>query len=1322
MSPGFRSTQWGLVHDFKVSDTINGRFEIYYTEEKPWIGGYPFLKEEEELLNNLSGLLSGAATKEAFKKLLLEYTERLKELGGITRIISILRENRPIQMLLSDVCNVIPEAWQYPDYTGARITYGDLVFSTINFIETPWMQKQPFQVPEGPSGNIEVCYTKEFPECGEGPFLTEERSLLVNLSQLISAAVGSKLYEGLTNQNRERLKELNAINQTTEIITRGKNIDDTLQSMCSILIPSFQYPQYTVVRITYEGKEYISSDFKESPWVLCEQFITIDNAIGVIECFYLKEFPEAGEGPFLKEEREMIKNIGRLLAHFINNYKGRLLIENSQPSLMATFAERLRHPPVDYRDNLLFNINQQGTEVSYLAREILFIAAPYEAFAIQSECMSFRFEINQINSSLGGIPRITIANSPELALQHLTQKAFDLVIIMVGIDVNTALEAHTHIIRAFPLLPVYLIVNRMEYVSSILSEPSTKPVKDNPVFVWNSDPTLIFAIVKLYEDTHNVIYSQAPIVLLVEDTADIVSRIITRLYHTILNWFEENSVEENANGNHQQAFPHLLVVSNYEAAVHLVRRYQDRICCVVSDIEFGWIGKLSRNAGLEFVETIKAKYKSIPCLLHSSDASYFQEATSMGYVFVEKSKPDFIEKINLFVNKCLKVNILEFSDESGRVLGQASDICTLMQIIESIPIAAVNAKLHEGAFEKWFAVHGEKVDFKEFAPNFNPTRTDTVELLKKYLKDIIRKRSRGTVVKFENVQFYDSSFIATICRGSYGGKGRGTAFINSIVNVTTPEISFPDLDICTPITAIIGTHEFEHFLNQKVIREIDLHNSDFCTIQQHFLNLPLSSRVRENLLKFINQVHTPVAVRSSSLFEDSLIQPFAGAFETYIIPNSHEDQGVRLNQLEMAVKMVFASLYRPEAKLYFDFTGRNINEERMAIVVQELVGTQIGDHFYPHISGVAGSYNYYPISHTQPEDGFAVIAFGLGVYVVEGRSGHRFSPAYPELSFGSNKDALTNSQVKFYAVNTLRKDADFKSGGEKAGLDLLDIVTAENAGTLKHCASVYDFENDRIVPNLNFQGPRIVNFANILQHNQFPLAQSLKVLLNHLAERMGTPVEIEFAVKLPHTNNDLTKPQLHLLQVKPLTGKQLAHDIKNVAFDPQSVLLYSETALGNGLFDTITDIVTVDLSAFDRTRTEEIVHEVEWFNRKFNKAKKHYILIGPGRWGTRDKSLGVPVVWSQISNAKVIVELGLENYHLDASLGSHFFHNLTSMGTGYMAINKSNASEITNWNLLEQAELVERLRFVMHYRFPTPLNVEIDGKKRIAVVWWKDTI
>jgi len=1322
MSPGFRLTQWGLVHDFRISDTTSGRFEIYYTEDTMWTGGFPFLKEEEDLLDNLAGLLSGAATKEAFKRLLLENTERLKELGGITRIISILKENKPIQMLLSDVCHVMPDAWQYPAYTEARITYGDLVFSSANFAETPWMQKQPFEVPEGPSGCIEVCYTKEFPIEAEGPFLAEERNLLINLAQLISAAAGSKLYERTISQNRERLKELNAINQTTEIITRGKSIDDTLQSICTILPQALQYPHYTVVRITFEGKEYVCCDFKETPWVLREQFITIDNTIGSIEFFYLQEFPIADEGPFLKEEREMIKNIGRLLAHFLNNYKGRMLLEHTGASLTATIAERLGQPHNSSKENLLFNSIRQGADISFVVREVLFIAAPYEAFAIQSECMSFQFEAIQMHTSFGGIPRITVAHTTEQALHYLSQRDFDLAIVMVGIDLKSALDSYTQMIQTLPMLPVYMLVNRLEYMSAILSVPLSKPAKDNPVFVWNSDPSLIFAIVKLYEDTRNVVYSHAPIILIVEDTPDIVSRIITRLHHELLDWVEERVNNDYSGSTCAESFPHLLVVSNYEAAIHFIRRYPDRICCVISDIEFGKDGKLTRNAGIDFVTILKEQSKNIPCLLHSSDGSHCQEAFSLDCLFLEKGTPAFLDSISTFVKECLQVNILSFYDESGRLQAQVSTICALMQLFKKLPHSSVIQTLQNGAFEKWFAIHGEG---HALIDGFDPLRTgepDALKGLEKTLKNAIRKRFCGTAARFENVQFFDQSFIAITCRGSYGGKGRGASFINSLVNSMPPGITVPGLKLCTPVTAIIGTDEFEHILKTSGIRKLDFDNDTFATIQKSFLEAPLSNRLRENLIKFITQIDTPIAVRSSSLFEDSLLQPFAGAFETYILPNSHKDLQVRLEQLETAVKLVFASLYRPEARLYFDFTGRNIHEERMAVVLQELVGTQIDNYYYPQISGVAGSYNYYPVSHTKPEDGFVVIAFGLGVYVVEGRSGHRFCPAYPAISFGSIKDALTNSQVKFYAVNTERTSINLLSEGEKAGLDLLDISIGEKNGTLKHCASVYDSENDRIIPNLTLAGPRIVDFANILQHDHFPLAESLTVLLKTLEERMGTPVEIEFAVKLPHTNNNLQQPELHVLQVKPLTGKQLAHDITNTALDPDSVVLYSETALGNGVIDTITDIVMVDVAVFDRLRTVEIAQEIEWFNRKLFKENRKYLLIGPGRWGTRDKSLGVPVVWSQISNARVIVELGLENYHLDASLGSHFFHNLTSMGTGYMAINESNSSEIIKWDLLANAEIVERLHFALHYRFPTPLKVEIDGKKRVAVVWWKGAL
>ncbi len=1317
MTPDFHTTSWGLVREFKGVDKTKGRLEIYYTQDISMHGGLPFKNEEVCLLDNIAHLLSGATTKAAFERLLIDNIEREKELGGIAKISAILQQDRPVAELLFDICNILPQSWQFPDFTGARIVYDKIVAATENFSETPWIQRQSFTVPDGPEGSIEVCYIKEFPLRDEGPFLKEERNLIVNLAQLLAAAAGSRMYRELVNQNRERLKELNAINQTTQIISHGKSIPSTLQSVCSILPQSFQYPEQTAVRISYEGKVYVSREFNETPWVLREQLVTIDNKIGTIEIYYLTEFPEVYEGPFLKEERDLVQNIARLLAHFFNNYKGRLLIERS--SINSITSEHQRHIIADRLgvDELFRKPSPRTASSYYFVREVLFIATPYDAFAIKNEELSF---INLCGGTLGYVPRITVVNTALQALELLSYRVFDMVMIMVGVDINQSIDILNQIDRSYPLLPVYILVNMDSQFEPFVQSDAFKDGYKQ-IYVWNKDPALILALTRLYEDIHNVANSLAPVVLVIEDTPDILSKIVTRSFQAIAEWADSGVVSVNPSPfdylEEIYQRPHLLVVSNYEAAVHVIREYHNRISCVISDVEFGKNGVLHRKAGIELVDVIKEQSNHIPILLHSSDLSNEKTALEFGLCFLDKNIPDLLDKIKVFIKNHLKrvVVTLTKRDENGTEC--TDEIAQIIRLVGNEKTHSITESLQSGEFIRWLLFQGE-MELVDTVGTLieNSIDSDECQLaIVEQLKALLVRRYRGTTIRFDHTCFFDESFVSILCGGSYGGKGRGVAFLNALIHDKTFQSQIPGLAISTPPTSIIGTDEFERIVKVIQSRNVNLYEEEYDSVRKRFLSVPLSDNVRKGLRAFIEQYQSPIAVRSSSLFEDSLTQPFAGAFETYIIPNGDDRVAVRLEQIEQAVKLVFASLYRPEARAYFALSGRTVQEERMAVVVQQLAGTNFEDVYYPHISGVAGSFNYYPVAHMKSEEGFAVIAFGLGVYVVEGRSGHRFSPAYPEISFGSLKDLMTNSQVQFYGVTMAKNGLNLYEKGEKAGLDLLEIDYAEKNKSLIHCASVYDSENDRMVPNLTRQGPRVVDFADILKFNYIPLAESLAALLKMLSARMGAPVEIEFAVTLPHKCNNYADPTLYMLQVKPLIGEQMSH-VMSEAIDPDSVLMYSQNALGNGVVDTITDVVLVDSLRFDKTKTDAIAMEVEYINRKLVKENRQYILIGPGRWGTRDRSLGVPIVWGQICNAKVIVELGFADYPLDASLGSHFFHNLTAMNTGYMAINEHHQNDIIRWECFSDAVAIEKLHYVHHLRFAAPLHIEIDGLKRKASV------
>ena len=442
-------------------------------------------------------------------------------------------------------------------------------------------------------------------------------------------------------------------------------------------------------------------------------------------------------------------------------------------------------------------------------------------------------------------------------------------------------------------------------------------------------------------------------------------------------------------------------------------------------------------------------------------------------------------------------------------------------------------------------------------------------------------------------------------------------------------------------------------------------------------------------------------------------QPFSGIYGTYILPNSHNDFETRLRQLSGAVKLVFSSIYSRNARSYFEAINYKIEQEKMAVVLQEVVGYKYGDVYYPHISGTAQSFNFYPVAHMTPEDGFAVMAVGLGHYVVEGEKAFRFSPVYPSIDIISQNDLYKNSQVHYYAVDLSKKDMNVLEG-ENAGLITLDISEAEKHGTLEHSASVYNTNNDTIIPGLNTPGPRVVNFADILKYNYIPLASTIKTILDVVTEATGNPSEIEFAVDLKKDENG--NASFYLLQIKPLIGTGAGYNIDMETVNNDNLILKTSKSMGNGEINDIADVIYFNPERFDNLNTVQMAEEIDMINEKMLKENIRYVLIGPGRWGSRDKFIGIPVVWSQISNAKVIVEIGLPDFHIDASLGSHFFHNVTSMNVGYFSIDPIAEDGIIHWEKLENQKTIEKYNFFRHIRFEKPLLIKMDGKKRIAVI------
>ncbi|MBN1599371.1 MAG: hypothetical protein JW894_13845 [Bacteroidales bacterium] len=1330
----FKPTQWVMRQNFETTDMEQGTIEIYYLKEFPPLYEGPFLKEERNLIDNLAALFSGTASKNALRRLLAQNTERLKELRGINQTSNILKQGRSIEESLQVICTFLPEAWQFPEFTTARITLEDKVFTSPDFKEGKWKQRQEFEAPENKKGAIEIFYLKKFPDADEGPFLKEERDLLINLANLIAGSATRYVFNKLLQENKERLKELRAINLTSKIIASGKTVEDTLQQICSVLPKSWQYPKYTAVRILFDQKIYVSRSFKDTVWVQRENFITIDNKKGTVEVFYLREFPRIYEGPFLKEERNLLINICKLISGYLNDYKGRDIFRKN----IARISEK--NKPVEYRESLVKNkdqlqlfFNKQILEkyiyldmMKFKVKEILFVATMYDAFTLQSEENLFEQFMGEIYQySLFSLPRITGVTSADEAIDLLETTHFDIAILMVGIDKNTPVQLSKRIKQKQPNLLVYLLLNQKGYIQYFEELTNTTKSIDR-LFIWSGNSQIFFSIVKSLEDEVNVENDTkiglVRVILLVEDSAQYYSKYLQILYSIVFGQVQQllPEVEKRELDKivKMRSRPKILLARNYEDAIYIFNKYKDFMLCVISDVEFEKEGKIDKKAGIKFIRYVQSHIFNLPIVLQSSDDKNHQLARELKVSYINKNSETLLNDLKNFLLKYLGFGDFIFRDKEGKKIGVARSLREFETQLQQITNESFYLHALENQFSLWLMARGEI----NLARTLNPLRIgdfSNVEESREFLINQLRRykeeKKRGKILNFEETSTLDEYNIVLYSGGSLGGKGRGLAFINTLINNLDFSVFTDRINIRAPKTIIIGTDEFESFIeNNNIFEKVIKVGLGYENIRKRFVEAELSAELKERLKVFLGLVDKPIAVRSSSLLEDSVSQPFAGIFDTYIIPYDGNNVEETFEKLIRAIKLVFASVYSDDARAYFSAIHHKIEEERMAVVLQELVGETYGQYCYPHISGVAQSFNYYPLANMDPEEGFAVIAVGLGAYVVGGRNAYRFSPKYPKIDMFTIRDMLSTSQLQFYALDLSKQDVDFVNEGELASLSLLDISHAEEHGTLKHCVSVYNAGNDSIEPGLSSNGPRIVNFAEILKYNYIPLAETIDIMLKTLKDAVGSPIEIEFAVDLNPTKNNL--PSFYLLQVKPLVGRQQNLNFNLDNYDKSKIILYTRSSLGNGEINHIRDIIFADPAKFDKLETMEMVSEMEYMNSTMRKKNKQYILIGPGRWGTRDRFLGIPVNWHHISNAKVIVEMSLVNFPLDSSLGSHFFHNVTSMNIGYFSVQNSSLDDFIKWDVLNKQTVINSTKHFKHICFQKPLTVLMNGREKTSAI------
>ncbi len=929
----------------------------------------------------------------------------------------------------------------------------------------------------------------------------------------------------------------------------------------------------------------------------------------------------------------------------------------------------------------------------YKVKDILLVATLYDAFSIEKEGRFSEHilgEYSQLN--LTSMPRVTGVSTYDEAIEQLNSRHFDMVILMIGTDKVTPMQISARVRRDFPYIPIYVLLNNDREVSSF---KETNPSLSNidRLFVWNGDSSIFFAMVKHLEDKVNVENDTelglVKVILLVEDSEIYYSRYLPLLYNTVLEQtkriIDDVSTDELFKVLRLRARPKILLATSYEEAVDLVKMYQESLLCLITDVKFEKEGVMDDNAGFSLATHTRELISGIPTVIQSSDIKNSRKAFELKSTFINKNSETLLQDIRSFIMHHLGFGNFVYRDSGGQKIGEAKSLKEFEKQIATIPSESLVYHGKRNHFSLWLMARGEI----KIAKMIHPVKVTDFKApsdFRNYLQYVIKKyrneSNTGKIVQFEESALLDESNIVSLGSGALGGKGRGCAFINTLIyNLNFSEI-IPEMNIRTPRTSIIGTDEFDIFMQRNNLLELIHTENDYEELRARFLASDLSYNLDKRLKELLKLVNRPLAVRSSSLLEDSTMQPFSGIFETYLIPNNHPDFRVRFKQLCDAIKLVYSSIYSPNSRRYFEAINFKLEDEKMAVVIQDVVGTYHRDHFYPHMSGTAQSHNYYPVAHMEPEDGFAIAALGLGHYVVNGERAYRFSPRYPNLEMGSLQSQLRDSQVEFMALDMINSEVDFCKEGSEANLKRLPISEAESEGVLKHLASVYDVDNERVEAGLSAAGPRILNFANILKYDYIPLAKALKLIMDVGKEALGSPVEIEYSVDLDKAENG--KPSFFILQIKPMLGTGGEYTFDNENLKREDMLIHAERSMGNGRVDDIVDLIYVDPDKFDKMHTKEMAVQIEQLNEGMVEEDRKYILIGPGRWGTRDPFIGIPVNWSQISNAKVIVETSLEGFPLDASLGSHFFHNVTSMNVGYFSIQHDSGTSFIRWDELKE--------------------------------------
>ena len=976
-------------------------------------------------------------------------------------------------------------------------------------------------------------------------------------------------------------------------------------------------------------------------------------------------------------------------------------------------------------NQLYFKDTQFANLMTRRIFNVLLIANPYDAFMLEDDGRIDEKIFNEYTSlSLRYPPRFTQVSTCEEALEHLGNMSYDLIICMPGTGDNEGFDVARNIKGEYPNIPMVILTPFSHGITERIANEDLTPFEF--VFCWLGNTDLLVSIIKLIEDKmnleHDVNEVGVQLILLVEDSIRFYSSILPNLYKFVLKQSQEFSTE--ALNAHQRTLrmrgrPKIVLARNYQEATGIYEKYKNNILGVITDVRFPLVEKGEKDglAGIKLCAAIRKADPFVPLIIQSSETENAAYAAKYGAAFIDKSSKKMDVDLRRIVSDNFGFGDFIFRNpETGEEIARVKNLKELQNILFAVPAESFLYHISHNHISRWLYSRA-MFPVAEFLKPITWDSLQDVDAHRKLIFEAIVKyrkmKNQGVVAVFERDRFDSYSNFARIGEGSLGGKGRGLAFIDNLVKRHPEFEEFENARVAIPKTVVLCTDVFDEFMETNGLYQVALSDADDATILRCFLKAKLPDRLVGDFFTFFDVVKAPIAVRSSSLLEDSHYQPFAGIYSTYMIPYM-DDKYEMLRMLSDAIKGVYASVYFRDSKAYMQATSNVIDQEKMAVILQQVVGTQYGDRYYPSMSGVARSLNYYPLGDEQAEEGIVNLALGLGKYIVDGGLTLRFSPYHPTkvLQTSELEMALRETQTRFYALD-LHAATDF-SQDDGFNLLKLHVKEAEKDGALNYIASTYDPYDQVIRDGLYPGGRKVITFANILQHDVFPLPRLLQLSLKYGQQEMRRPVEIVFAANLSR-ERDKTGT-FYLLQIRPIVDTKEVLDEDLTAIPDEDLLLRSNNSLGHGIMDDLYDVVYVKTQGYSASNNPAIAREIERLNQQMLDAGRHYILIGPGRWGSSDPWLGIPVKWPHISGARIIVEAGLTNYRVDPSQGTHFFQNLTSFGVGYFTINAYMGDGLYNQDYLDALPAVHETELLRHVRTPQPFISKMDGKRKRGVV------